>query len=269
MQAYAIGVIVAVNLFYLLLVLDVVSSQYHHGATVSRSQRLRGVDSDDPSRSLTKSGVGSIASWRLINATAGNRGEVLVAPLLNETVIDLADYPINQQFSIEVKTSNRTGTIGSVRFQYGSNVNFHTEKMAPWSLCENKNRNFKACPKKLFNVGITTVGATPFSRVNGTGTVGTQKKLSFRIIRTALTPTNVPTTSPTGIDSPSDIPSDVQSDVPNVVQSDVPSVVQSDVHSVVQSDVPSESTTSIPNDVPACVNCPIGSGVPNDLPTSA
>jgi hypothetical protein len=138
--------------------------------------------------------VGTVTSFRLVNATSGNRGQSLVEPLVNGSVIDLANFPSNQLLAIDALVSNTTGPIGSVQFTFVGKSNFRTEDDAPFALCGNtgigSTTSFRACTQ-LVN-GSHTLGATPFSLSGRTGVKGTQISVSFTIINTVPTPPTAP-----------------------------------------------------------------------------
>jgi hypothetical protein len=169
----------------------VIASDYH----VLRGTKELG---SDKLRSLQIGvSVGSITKWRLINATTGNKGEVIMDHLLNGTIIDMANYPVNQQFSIEAVSSNISGPVASVRYMFANKSNFRTDSVIPFSLCGDLAHNvYRPCSQLV--VGTHAMAATPYSLVNATGVVGKQSKVSFTIVRTITTqsPTSHPTVSP-------------------------------------------------------------------------
>jgi hypothetical protein len=161
-------------------------------------------------RELQVGAVGIVAKWRLINATIGNFGQVIIDPIINGATVDLANYPSNQQFSVEAVTSNISGPVASVRFMFSNKINFRTDNVAPYSLCGDIARNvYRPCSQLA--EGIHTITATPYSIVNANGVKGQQSKLSFSIVKTIATaaPTLFPSASPTIMpsSSPSESPS--------------------------------------------------------------
>jgi hypothetical protein len=143
---------------------------------------------NDTHRSLQIQGfVGAVGRWRLINATIGNVGQVLIDNIINGTIVDMTNYPLNQQFSIEAVTSNTSGPVNSVRFMFANKVNFRTDSVVPYSLCGDISKNvYRPCIQLV--EGTHTIAATPYSLVNATGVKGEQSKVSFTILRTILTP---------------------------------------------------------------------------------
>lgn len=217
---YGIGVVVILSNVLLLDATAVIQQkQQLRGDTTNNDEDVMSYISNNEEhhshpepRTLQVGGVGKVVSWRLINATAGNKGQTLIDPLLNDAVIDLSKYPGNQKFSIEAVTSNINGPIGSVRFQYENNVNYRTENEAPYSLCgDSLGQGFKPCPN-LVIVGTTTVAATPYSLIKGTGINGMQSKISFRIVKSPAIPLPVPTKPPSFV--PTKLPSKVPKAAP-------------------------------------------------------
>ena len=156
--------------------------------------------------------VGTIATWQLINATTGNQGQVLVSTLSNETIIDLAQYPSNQLFAMDVlvNSSTTTNPVGSVRFQYDGRANFRTESSAPYALCGNSGTSYTPCPK-LILVSRVNVTATPYSNTSATGIKGLSNSISFVVVNTTTT-TKTPTKSPTK--TPTNTPTIVATKLP-------------------------------------------------------
>ena len=210
-----------VSILYSIAIVVILANVLLLEATVVLQQQLRGDstnnnDKDDTlcdiatngkhnshylePRSLQVSGVGKVVLWRLINATPENKGQILIDPLLNDSIINLSNYPSNQQFSIEAVTSNNVQEpVGSVRFEYENNVNYRTENEAPYALCgDNVAQGFKPCPN-LVSVGTSTVAATPYSLMKGTGITGVQKKITFKVVKSPAIPTPVPTKKPSKV----------------------------------------------------------------------
>ena len=191
-------------------------------------------------RTLQVSEVGMVVSWRLINATAGNKGQILIDPLLNNTVVDLSNYPGNQKFAIEAVTSTIViGPIGSVRFEYMSKANFRTEDEAPYALCGNTLAEYKPCPN-LVIVGTTTVAATPYSLPKGAGIRGTQNALTFRVTKTTAIPVALPTKTP------SFAPTKRPTAAPNAVPSKAPTKPPSTAPNAVPSTAPTKTPSTAP-----------------------
>jgi hypothetical protein len=160
-----------------------------------------------------QSGVGIVMKFRLVNATLGNQGEVLVDPLLNGTVVDLNIYPLDQQFSIEAVTSTVSGPVGTVRFSgklAGKGIG-RTESSAPYSLCGDIG-SYLPCP--LLVAGAHTIDATPFSLTKAMGVQGQKIRVSFSIIAPLKAPTRAPTKTPTSV--PTEIPTKLPTKAPTV-----------------------------------------------------
>jgi hypothetical protein len=125
--------------------------------------------------------VGQITRLRLVNATINNAGQPLIDPLVNGTIINLQDYPVGQQFSIEALVSNKTGPIGSIRFVNvdGKGV---TENNLKYSLCGDKKGSFSNC-SAISKVGTKyTVKATPYSHINASGMAGIARTVQFSVV---------------------------------------------------------------------------------------
>jgi hypothetical protein len=144
----------------------------------------------DHERELQSGSVGTVTTFRLVNANAGNQGQSLVDPLVNGAVINLANFPFNQLLSVDALISNMTGPIGSVQFTFAGRSNFRTESEAPYALCGNSGAIFSSCSQLV--VGSHIVGATPFSLPGRTGVKGTQVSVSFNIVDIIPTPPNGP-----------------------------------------------------------------------------
>ena len=197
----------------------VVTSEYHdwflRGKKEFESENVRslqiGVD------------VGAVVKWRLINATAGNKGQIIIDPILNGTIVDLANFPVNQQFSVEAVTSNLTGPVASVRYIFANKNNFRTDNVVPFSLCGDLAKNvYRPCSQLV--EGIHTIAATPYSLVKATGMKGQQSKVSFTIIKTITTdsPSSYPTESPSF--APSESPTIMPNASPSISPSESPSM---------------------------------------------
>ena len=132
-------------------------------------------------RNTAAPSVGQITHLRLVNATITNLGQPLIDPLVNGTVINLQDYPTDQQFSIEALVNNASGPIGSIRF---INVDGKraTENFVKYSLCGDKKGSFTNC-SALSQVGTNyTVKATPYSLINTFGIAGTAHTVYFSVV---------------------------------------------------------------------------------------
>ena len=173
----------------------------------------------DNQRELQLGAVGSIAKWRLINATIGSVGQVIIDPVINGTIIDLANYPLNQQFSVEVIASNATGPVASIRYMYANKTNFRTDSVVPYSLCGNLATNvYRPCSQLVLGTHIIT--ATPYSLASATGVKGQQNTVSFSIVKTITTA--APSIFPS--EGPSNTPSTSTSMLPSRSPSVVPTI---------------------------------------------
>jgi hypothetical protein len=152
-------------------------------------------------RELQSGSVGTVTTFRLVNANAGNQGQSLVDPLVNGAVINLANFRSNQLLSVDALISNMTGPIGSVQFTFAGRSIFRTESEAPYALCGNNGAIFSSCSQLV--VGSHILGATPFSLPGRTGVKGTQVSVSFNIIDIIPPPPNGPVpVVPTPVSAP-------------------------------------------------------------------
>jgi hypothetical protein len=132
-------------------------------------------------RTLDTPSVGQITQLRLVNATSNNTGQPLIDPLVNGTIINLQDYPVGQQFSVEAVVSNTTGPIGSIRFVNveGKKV---TDNFAKYALCGDRRGSFTNC-SALSIVGTNyTISATPYSQSNASGVAGATRTIYFSVV---------------------------------------------------------------------------------------
>jgi hypothetical protein len=104
-----------------------------------------------------------------------------------------------------------SGSVGSVRFAYGSQTNFSTESFAPYAMCGDRSGTFTTCA--VLSAGTHTVTATPLSGAGGTGLTGTARTVTFRLVAGSApvraptpapvpAPVLVPPTAPTGCKVP-------------------------------------------------------------------
>jgi hypothetical protein len=175
-------------------------------------------------RLQTSSGVGKVTGFRLINATIGSTGQVLVDPLIDGAIINLSMYPSNQGFSIEARASNVSGPIGSVKFAWLNRTDFRTENVAPYMLCGDNGITFYAC--SFLAVGSHTYFATPYSLTKAGGIIGTRRMVQFTIVQGGTTPapTNTPTKAPTKVptNAPTKLPTNAPTKFPSKAPTKVP-----------------------------------------------
>ena len=171
-------------------------------------------------RTLEVASVGRVTKFRLINANIGNRGQSLIDPLVNGTIVNLKNYPTGQKFSIEAVTSIDKGPVGSVQFMFAGDDTFQTETTPPFALCRDAESVFKPCSQLV--VGKHTVAATPYSLASRTGTMGPKHSVSFSIVNTIIT-TKAPSLYPTQV--PKSTPVRVPKSTPAVAPSSIPRAV--------------------------------------------
>jgi hypothetical protein len=134
--------------------------------------------------------VGRIAKFRLVNANAGNMGQTVLESLTNGAIINLTEFPADQEFSIEAISM---GFVGSVVFGYTNNK---TDSSLPFSLCGNVGTVYNPC-ESLLEIGFHTITATPYTGRYATGTAGPSRKIKIQVIRSeVMSPTTTPTKSP-------------------------------------------------------------------------
>lgn len=132
-------------------------------------------------------GVGQITHLRLVNATNNNTGQPLIDPLVNGTIINLQNYPANQQFSIEAMVNNATGPIGSIRFVNvdGKKV---TDNFVRYASCGDTKGSFNNC-SALSIVGTNySISATPHSQSNASGVAGATHTIYFSVVNNTSPP---------------------------------------------------------------------------------
>ena len=144
-------------------------------------------------RTLQVGTVGKVTKLVLVNANLGNQGQALIDPILNGTIVNLANYPTNQKLSVQAVTSTADGPVGSVQFMFDGTVNFQTENTAPYAMCRDNLGVFTPCPELV--AGKHTVAATPYSLTKATGIKGQQTTVSFSIV-TNIIPTKAPSMAP-------------------------------------------------------------------------
>jgi hypothetical protein len=139
--------------------------------------------------------VGTVDRLVLINAAT----DLPIVDLSNDLVVNIATVNANS-FAIEATTVG--GSVGSVKFGYNGNPSSKIEQSARYAMCGNSGDNFAAC--SVLVVGQHNLTVTTYSGTKASGTIGSIKNLSFRIVNIPLTKaptkapvTNVPTKAPT------------------------------------------------------------------------
>ena len=141
----------------------------------------------------TSPSVGEVTHLRLVNATSNNTVQPLIDPLVNGAIINLYDYPVNQQFSVEALVNKTHGPIGSIRFIRfdGKRVNDNYER---YVLCGDIKGSILNC-SALSQVGNYTITATPHSLSNASGVAGTSHTIFFSVVN-IIPPVKVNNTPP-------------------------------------------------------------------------
>ncbi|WP_422858035.1 choice-of-anchor D domain-containing protein [Flagellimonas sp. S174] len=116
-----------------------------------------------------------VTGFTLVNANTNEP----IGPLADGDVIDLADFPLDAEFSIIADTGDVE--IGSVVFDFNGEEGFRTESFVPYALGSDINGDFVAVD---FPLGINDLTATPFTESAGNGDSGLSNSINFEVIRT-------------------------------------------------------------------------------------
>ncbi|MBA2401455.1 MAG: carbohydrate-binding protein, partial [Bradyrhizobium sp.] len=116
-----------------------------------------------------------LSSFTLINA-ATDRPVAGYDPIPQNAVIDLDALGLS---SISLRF-NSTGTVGSVRFGLDANSNHRVDNGAPFSLAGDSGGDYAPW---AFTTGSHTVSATPYSKANASGKVGSRQSVTFTLMR--------------------------------------------------------------------------------------
>jgi hypothetical protein len=229
----------------------------------------------DEARTLQVGKVGTVTKLVLINANKDNKGQALVDPIVNGTIVNLASYPVDQKFSIEAITSTRNGPIGSVQFQFGKIVNFQTENSSPYAMCRDTLGVFKPCTALV--VGNHIVSAIPYSLASATGIKGQQLTVSFRIVKSnpstpapMLPPTIAPKVTPVSVPKsiPVTIPKSTPIAVPVATPVAVPKTAPVAVPNTTPIAVPKTTPIAVPVSTPVAVPKTTPVLVPKSIPVT-
>ena len=138
-----------------------------------------------------------IAKLLLINTAT----QQTVVELTNGIVVDLLLYGLNANALsiLAVPDTTTTTVVASVRFVVDVKAHVREENSAPFSLCGDVAASqLTPCPV-LATLGRHTVTATPYTRMNGKGTVGAVKQATFTIVSgmsSSSAPVSLPVTAP-------------------------------------------------------------------------
>ncbi|WP_309569806.1 hypothetical protein, partial [Deinococcus sp.] len=132
---------------------------------------------------VTPIAVGSIT---LINAATGQPVPGY-DPIQPGATLNLATLP--RSLSLR---ANLVGQVGSVRFGLDGNLNYHSENIAPFSLCDGND-----CVEALRG-GLHTMIATPYTAANAGGQAGLGVSLTYTVVNTPVAaPAPAPAPAPT------------------------------------------------------------------------
>ncbi|MFC3831690.1 MULTISPECIES: hypothetical protein [Deinococcus] len=123
----------------------------------------------------------SVGSLTLINVDTGQPVPGY-NPIPSGTTLNLAALP--KRLSIR---ANTVGPVQSVLFGLDGNLNYHSENVAPFSLCDGSD-----CATAL-RPGQHTIVATPFTGTSGGGIAGLGLSVTYSVVGTAQTPAPAPT----------------------------------------------------------------------------
>jgi hypothetical protein len=143
-----------------------------------------------------------VDSFTLVDATTNK----VVGTLANGAQLDLATLPKR----MNVKANLSGGDVGSVLFSFDGQKRTQFENAAPYVLAGDNNGDFSGWTPR---VGSHTLTATPFSKDNGGGLVGSGKTITFTVVNNAVVNPETPPDDTTPTDTKSD---DTTSDNPTV-----------------------------------------------------
>jgi glucose/arabinose dehydrogenase len=119
--------------------------------------------------------VQSVASFTLINAET-NQPIVGYDPIASGANINLAALPTK---NLNIRANTTPSTVGSVRFGWAGNAAYETDDTAPYSIGgDNAGDYVNWTPA----TGNHTLSGTPYSGAGATGTAGTARTLSFKVL---------------------------------------------------------------------------------------
>ena len=123
-------------------------------------------------------------------------------PLPAGAVLNLATLPTK---NLNIRANTNPATVGSVRFTYDGNANYHLEGLAPYAIGGDNGLTASGTPN--YNawtpaVGSHTLVVTPYTKGGGGGTAGTPVTVAFTVTNDAGTPTPTPTPTPGNLRDP-------------------------------------------------------------------
>ncbi|THF84960.1 hypothetical protein E7T09_18100 [Deinococcus sp. KSM4-11] len=122
----------------------------------------------------------SVGSVTLLNADT-NQPVPGYDPIQPGATLNLATLPARLSLR-----ANTVGQVGSVRFGLDGNLNYHSENIAPFSLC-----NGSDCAEALRG-GQHTMIATPYTAANAGGQMGLGLSLTYAVVNVAQAPAPTP-----------------------------------------------------------------------------
>jgi hypothetical protein len=156
---------------------------YHQVRNIGNFQDVGVTGSFRGNRELQTTTVGQIADLLLINADTDRS----IRRIIDGMVINLTAMGTTN-FNIQATVTTTTGAVGSVRFGYNTTTEHMTQSTPPYSFCGNTGMDYRSCPV-LSKIGVHTITATTYSGKRATGTIGLEKKVSFRFAGTNANPT--------------------------------------------------------------------------------
>jgi len=116
----------------------------------------------------------SVTSLTLINAD-NDQPIAGFDPLANGATLDLGTLPTR---NLNISANTSPVQVGSVRFGFDGNANFHTETNPPYALHLDDAGDFRPWTP---SVGSHTITATPYTGGGASGTAGTPITISFTV----------------------------------------------------------------------------------------
>jgi hypothetical protein len=140
----------------------------------------------------------SVVSFTLVNADT----DTDIQTLVNGATLNLSTLPTR---NLNIRANTSPSIIGSVRFGYDSNSNYHIENIAPYAFADDDGgTNYFGFTPSL---GSHTITAYPYSGSDLTGTLGQSKAVTFNVTDSTVSPTPSPSATPTATPTPTPTPS--------------------------------------------------------------
>ncbi len=113
-----------------------------------------------------------VVSFTLVNAD----NDQDIGALNNNATIDLSKTPTR---NLNVRANTNPATVGSVRFGFDGDADYHTENGGPYAFAGGTGSDYQAWTPAQ---GAHTITATPFTAANATGAAGTPLSVNFTVI---------------------------------------------------------------------------------------